>query len=118
MTEEDRNLIRKYLWCVIYSQRSVLKSAKSFLRTDSEWLAKHVIKHFPKYLHKSIKNMRMTRDSYGYEKIISFIEGHLEVRNQSMDEYIEESKNLYCFDQAVIAFLPRVWPELVKNEIV
>lgn len=117
MTEKKKHLIRQHLWSVIYRQRAVLKSARSFIGTDSEWLAQHVIKHYPKHLHNGIKLLRMIRDSRGHIDVAKFIKNYLEKTNQSIEQYLEDSKKIHCFDQAVLLRVPRIWPRLVKNEI-
>lgn len=118
MTEEENHLIRQYLWSVIYCQRAVLKSARSFIGTDSEWLAQHIIKYYPKRCHDSIKTLREKRDRDGYLSVANFIKAHLEGRNQTIEQYVEESKKMYCFDQSVICVIPCIMPKLVKNEII
>lgn len=118
MTEKEKYLIRQYLWSVIYLQRAVLKSARSFIGTDNEWLARHVIRHYPKRCHDSIKSLREMRDRDGYWSVANFIKAHLEKRNQTIEQYIEEAKTIHCFDESVICVIPRVMPGLVKNEII
>lgn len=118
MTEKEKHLIRQHLWSVVYRQRAVLKSARSFIGTDSEWLAQHVIKHYPNHLHSGIKLLRSVRDYQGYVAIANFIKGYLEKTNQTIEQYLEDSKKIHCFDQSVLLRVPRIWPKLVKNEII
>lgn len=118
MTEKEKYLIRQYLWSVIYLQRAVLKSARSFIGTDSEWLARHVIRHYPKRCHDSIKSLREKRDRDGYWSIANFIKADLERRNQTIEQYVEAAKTIHCFDQSIIIAIPRIMPVLVKNETV
>lgn len=105
LTPEERELVGKYLKSLLYQQRSVIRTANSFMGTAKEPFAKHVLTHYPHKLHLHFVLVK----KIGYKRFLPQIHSFLREANLTIDQLVENSKNLHCFDQAVLSSIPTAY---------